>query len=146
MNSEKYQISTDKTLLDIGMLHSFLTESYWSPGIPLETVRKAIDNSICFGAYDVEGKQVGFARVVTDKASFAYLADVFVLPKFRGKGISRMIMEAYSNHPDLQGLRRHMLATRDAHELYKKYGFTPVPNPEILMQRHDPEVYKRIEE
>lgn len=146
MNSEKYQISTDKTLLDIGMLHGFLTKSYWSPGIPLETVKKAIENSICFGAYNGEGKQVGFARVVTDKASFAYLADVFVLPECRGKGISKMIMEAYSNHPDLQGLRRHMLATRDAHELYKKYGFTPIPNPEILMQRHDPEVYKRIEE
>lgn len=140
-----YHISTDKSRLDLDMLHSFLTESYWSPGIPKETVKKAIDNSICFGAYDGEGKQVGFARAVTDKASFAYLADVFVLSEFRGKGISKMIMEAYNTHPDLQGLRRHMLATRDAHQLYKKYGFVPVPNPEILMQRHDPEVYKRIE-
>lgn len=128
------------------MLHRFLTESYWSSGIPLDTVQKAIENSLCFGAYDDEGQQVGFARAVTDKASFAYLADVFVLPAHRGKGISKLLMEAYSNHPDLQGIRRHMLATRDAHELYKKFGFTPVPNPEILMQKHDPEVYKRIEE
>lgn len=146
MNNEKYQILTDKSLLDIDMLHRFLTESYWSPGIPMETVQKAIENSICIGAYDEQQKQVGFARVVTDKASFAYLADVFVLPEYRGKSISRLIMEAYDAHPDLQGLRRHMLATQDAHELYKKFGFTPVPNPEILMQRHDPEVYKRIEE
>lgn len=139
-------ISTDKSQLDLPMLHGFLTESYWSPGIPMETVKKAIDNSICIGAYDEQGKQVGFARAVTDKASFAYLADVFVLPEYQGKGISRLIMEAYGAHPDLQGLRRHMLATQDAHELYKKFGFTPVPNPEILMQRHDPEVYKRTEE
>ncbi len=143
---ETYRISTDKSRLDLGVLHGFLTNSYWSPGIPRETVQKAIENSLCFGAYDNKGKQIGFARVVTDKASFAYLADVFVLPEFRGQGISRLLMEAYDNHPDLQGLRRHMLATNDAHGLYKKYGFEPVPNPEILMQRHDPDVYKRIEE
>lgn len=141
-----YVISTDKSRLDLPMLHGFLTVSYWSSGIPLDTVQKAIENSLCFGAYDEEGQQVGFSRVVTDKASFAYLADVFVLPAYRGKGISKLLMEAYSNHPDLQGIRRHMLATRDAHELYKKFGFTPVPNPEILMQKHDAEVYKRIEE
>ena len=143
---ETYRISTDKSRLDLGVIHGFLTNSYWSLGIPRETVQKAIENSLCFGAYDSEGKQIGFARVVTDKASFAYLADVFVLPEFRGQGISRLLMEAYDNHPDLQGLRRHMLATSDAHGLYKKYGFEPVPNPEILMQRHDPDVYKRIEE
>ncbi len=143
---ETYRISTDKSRLDLGVIHGFLTNSYWSPGIPRETVQKAIENSLCFGAYDGEGKQIGFARVVTDKASFAYLADVFVLPEFRGLGISRLLMEAYDNHPDLQGLRRHMLATSDAHGLYKKYGFEPVSNPEILMQRHDPDVYKRIEE
>jgi len=139
-------ISTDRSQLDLPMLHSFLTESYWSPGIPMGTVEKAIENSLCFGAYDSDGKQVGFARVVTDKASFAYLADVFVLPSYRGNGISKLLMEAYSHHPDLQGLRRHMLATRDGHGLYKKFGFVPVPNPEILMQKHDPQVYKKIEE
>lgn len=143
---ETYRISTDKSRLDLDMLHGFLTKSYWSPGIPRETVQKAIENSLCFGAYDDEGHQVGFSRVVTDKASFAYLADVFVLPEFRGKGISRLLMEAYDHHPDLQGLRRHMLATSDAHGLYKKHGFVPIPNPEILMQRHDPDVYKRKEE
>lgn len=138
-----YYVSMEKSELDMTVLHGFLTASYWSPGIPLETVKRAIENSICFGAYDEQGRQVGFARAITDKATFAYLADVFVLPEFRGKGISKMIMEAYTTHPELQGLRRHMLATSDGHGLYKKYGFTPVNNPEVLMQRHDPEVYKR---
>lgn len=145
MNSVPYYISTDKSRLDIGLVHGFLTNSYWSPGIPKETIEKAIENSICFGVYDQLGNQVGFARATTDKATFAYLADVFVLPEHRNKGVSRLLMEAYTSHPDLQGLRRHMLATSDAHGLYKKYGFEPVKNPEILMQRHDPEVYKRLE-
>jgi GNAT superfamily N-acetyltransferase len=143
LDNTLYIIATDKSRLDMKMLHGFLVKSYWSPGIPLETMKKAIENSICFGAYDQQGRQVGFARAVTDKATFAYLADVFVLPEHRGQGISRLLMEAYTTHPELQGLRRHMLATSDGHGLYKKYGFVPVPNPEILMQRHDPEVYKR---
>ena len=139
----EYYISTDKAKLDIAMLHGFLSQSYWSPGIPLETLQRAIENSICFGAFHESGAQVGFARVVSDKATFAYLADVFVLPEFRGKGISNLIMEAYSNHPELQGLRRHMLVTRDAHGLYQKFGFTEAKNPENLMQKHNPDVYKQ---
>jgi N-acetylglutamate synthase-like GNAT family acetyltransferase len=139
----EYYISTDKVKLDIALLHGFLSQSYWSPGIPLETLQKAIVNSICFGAFHESGEQVGFARVVSDKATFAYLADVFVLPEFRGKGISNLIMEAYTNHPELQGLRRHMLVTRDAHGLYKKFGFTEAKNPENLMQKHNPDVYKQ---
>lgn len=139
----EYYISTDKAKLDIAMLHGFLSQSYWSPGIPLETLQRAIENSICFGAFHESGEQVGFARVVSDKATFAYLADVFVLPAFRGKGISNLMMEAYTNHPELQGLRRHMLVTRDAHGLYKKFGFTEAKNPENLMQKHNPDVYKQ---
>lgn len=139
----EYYISTDKEQLDIALIHGFLSQSYWSLGIPLETLQRAIENSICFGAFHESGAQVGFARAVSDKATFAYMADVFVLPEFRGKGISNLIMEAYTNHPELQGLRRHMLATRDAHGLYRKFGFTAVPNPEILMQKHKPDVYKK---
>ena len=138
-----FRISSDSALLDLDLIHGFLTESYWSPGIPKEVVNRAIENSICFGAYDEEGKQVGFARAVTDKATFSYLADVFVLETHRGQGISRMLMDAYEVHPDLQGLRRQMLATSDAHGLYKKYGFGPITDPEILMQKHDPDVYKK---
>ena len=140
--NEKYHISTDKSLLDLDMIHGFLREAYWCVGIPKAVVERSIANSLCFGAYDESGHQVGFARVVTDKATFAYLADVFVLEAPRGQGISKMIMEAYTTHPDLQGLRRHMLATSDAHGLYKNYGFTPIPEPEMLMMKHDPEVYK----
>ena len=140
--NEKYHISTDKSLLDLDMIQGFLREAYWCVGIPKAVVERSIANSLCFGAYDESGNQAGFARVVTDKATFAYLADVFVLEAHRGQGISKMIMEAYTTHPDLQGLRRHMLATSDAHGLYKNYGFTPIPEPEMLMMKHDPEVYK----
>ncbi len=138
-----YHISTDREKLDVDLIHGFLTESYWAKGIPMVVVQKSIENSLCIGAYDEQGNQVGFARVVTDKATFAYLADVFVLDAYRGKGISKQIMELYDQHHELQGLRRHMLATSDAHRLYKKYGFQPIDHPEILMQKHDPEVYKK---
>ena len=141
--TKPYEVSTDQSKLDFELIHRFLTESYWAKGIPKAVVQKSIENSICFGAFDRDKNQVGFARVVTDKATFAYLADVFVLPEHRKKGISKMLMEAYVSHPDLQGLRRQMLATSDAHELYKKYGFEPINQPEILMQKHDPEVYKK---
>ena len=143
MGSRQYYISTDKLKLNLDLIHGFLTESYWAKGIPKSVVQKSIENSICFGAFEPKGQQVGFARVVTDKATFAYLADVFVLEAHRGQGISKLLMDAYVSHPDLQGLRRQMLATSDAHELYKKYGFEPINQPEILMQKHDPEVYKK---
>ena len=128
--------------MDLDLVHGFLTESYWSPGIPKEVVQKAIENSICFGAFDGQENQIGFARAVTDKATFAYLADVFVLEAHRGKGVSKLLLDAYTKHPDLQGIRRHMLATSDAHKLYEKYGFTPIDQPEIFMQKHNPDVYK----
>jgi GNAT superfamily N-acetyltransferase len=123
-----YQITCDKARLDIDAIHSFLSQSYWSPGIPRAVVERAIANSLCFGVLH-QGQQVGFARVVTDTATFAYLADVYILPEHRGKGLSRRLMEQITRHPDLQGLRRMLLATRDAHALYAKFGFKPVHNP-----------------
>jgi GNAT superfamily N-acetyltransferase len=140
---ETFEISTDPARVDVQVVYEFLTNSYWAKGIPVETVRRAIVNSLCFGIYH-EGRQVGFARVISDRATFAYLADVFVFEPYRGRGLSRWLMECILSHPDLQGLRRWMLATRDAHKLYAQYGFTPIKNPDRWMERHDPEVYARI--
>src|SRR5215831_14902244 len=122
---DNYLVSNDKSKLDLDVIHGFLTESYWSPGVPLRIVKKAIENSLCFGVYDGEA-QVGFARVVSDYATFAYLADVFILESHRGRGLSKWMMECIMTHPDLQGLRRWMLGTRDAHGLYSQYGFETV--------------------
>ncbi len=127
-------ISTSHDDLDIELIHSFVANSYWANNIPLSTLQKSIDNSLVFGAYANDGRQVGFARVISDKATFAYLSDVFVIEKYRGQGISKQLMENISSHPDLQGLRRFMLATSDAHGLYSQFGFTSVENPEKLMQ------------
>ncbi len=137
-----FEISTDPARIDVSMVHGFLSQSYWSLGIPLDVVRRGIENSVCFGIYRGT-QQVGFARVITDRATFAYLADVFVLESHRGLGLSKWLMECIMAHPELQGLRRWMLATRDAHELYCKYGFTPLAKPERMMEKHDPEVYAR---
>src|ERR1700761_6551422 len=109
-----YEFTCDKSRLDLGAIHNFLAQSYWSPGIPRSVVERAIANSLCFAIFH-ENEQIGFARVVTDKATFAYLADVYVLPEHRGKGLSKRLMERVMGHPDLQGLRRILLATRDAH-------------------------------
>ncbi|QUS54822.1 GNAT family N-acetyltransferase [Pseudovibrio brasiliensis] len=137
------EISTDKNKLQLNKIYQFLSEeAYWSKGLPRETFDKAIANSICFGAYLENGEQVAFARVVTDQATFAYLADVFVTPAQRGKGISKKLMKAIDAHPDLQGLRRFMLATADAHELYKQFGFTPLSTPDRMMERHNKTVYQ----
>ncbi|MFS8182489.1 GNAT family N-acetyltransferase [Pseudovibrio denitrificans] len=137
------EISTDKNKLQLNKIYQFLSEeAYWSKGLPRETFDKAIANSICFGVYLENGEQVAFARVVTDQATFAYLADVFVNPAQRGKGISKKLMKAIDAHPDLQGLRRFMLATADAHELYKQFGFTPLSTPDRLMERHYKTVYQ----
>lgn len=145
----EYLISTDPTKLDLHLIHHFLSEhSYWAHGIPRDVVARSIGNSLCFGVYVVENttsipgwRQVGFARVTTDRATFANLADVFILPEHRGQGLSKRLMEAILAHPDLQGLRRWMLATADAHELYRRYGFTALSNPDRFMQRHNPSVY-----
>src|SRR5690349_5148842 len=126
-----YTISTDKSRLDIGMIHKFLSEeSYWAKNIPRDVVERSIENAICFGAYDGE-RQIGFARVVTDRATFAYVGDVFVLAEFRGAGISKMIMQAIRDHPELQQLRRWYLLTRDAHSLYEQFGFHALVKPEM---------------
>jgi len=136
-----YELSSDKRSLDIDTIHGYLTQSYWSPGVPREVVERAIDGSLCFGVFH-QDKQIGFARVVTDKATFAYLADVFILEPHRGNGLSKRLMEVIFAHADLQGLRRFMLATKDAHGLYKQFGFTELGNPARFMELHRPDVYK----
>ncbi|MBO9621991.1 MAG: GNAT family N-acetyltransferase [Sphingomonas sp.] len=142
-----YHISFDPAELDVELIHAFLSGSYWSPGIPRHTVERAIAHSLCVGAYakDEEGKneQVAFARVITDRATFAYLADVFVLPAHRGQGVARQMLEALQAHPELQGLRRWALFTRDMQPLYAKLGWEPYPHPDRLMVREDAEVYSR---
>jgi len=137
-----FEVSTDPARLQVEMVHEFLTNSYWAKGIPLAIVQRSIENSICFGIY-FSSQQIGFARVITDCATFAYLADVFILPSYRGRGLSKWLMGCILEHPDLQGLRRWILATRDAHALYASYGFTPIRKPERWMELHDPDVYEK---
>jgi GNAT superfamily N-acetyltransferase len=128
-------ISTEKSLLDVPMIHRYLSEeSYWAKGIPRNVVERSIEYALCFGAYE-DGKQVGFARVVTDYAVFAYIGDVFVLDSHRGRGVSKMIMSAIMAHPRLQGLRRWSLVTSDAHGLYRQFGFSELANPKKYMER-----------
>lgn len=133
MNRDGYTISTDNRRLDVGAIHSFLTQSYWSPGIPLHVVETAVANSLCFGLFHGVD-QVGFARVVSDKATFAYLADVYVLEAHRRRGLAKWLLEVVLSQAELQGLRRILLATRDAHELYKLFGFTELSNPSRMME------------
>ncbi len=142
IESAEYTISADRNLLDIAIIHGFLQTTYWSKDIPLEIVERAIANSLCFGVYR-NNQQVGFARVVSDYATFAYLADVFILEEHRGQELSKRLMQTIMSHPDLQGLRRWMLATRDAHELYKKFGFEALKNPDSLMEITRPGLYLR---
>jgi GNAT superfamily N-acetyltransferase len=138
----EFVVSTDPSQLDVSLIHEFLSQrSYWAAGIPLEAVRKSIDNSLCFGLYQ-QGSQIGFARMVTDRATFAYLADVFVLESARGQGLSKWLLECILRHPDLQGLRRILLGTLDAHGLYRQFGFTPVATPERFMELFCPEIYQ----
>jgi GNAT superfamily N-acetyltransferase len=136
-----FQISTDSSRLDLGLIHRFLVEeSYWARERTPEQTRTAIENSICFGVYDGE-RQVAFARVVSDKATFAYIGDVFVVEDYRGRGISKMLMEYIVEHPELQGLRRWILATRDAHGLYEQFEFAPLRHPERWMEKTAPNAY-----
>ena len=135
-----YDISTDPSLLQLDAIHAYLARSYWSPGVPREVVARAAANSLCFGIYQRES-QVGFARVITDKATFAYLADVYVLEEHRGQGLSKRLVEQIRAHPDLQGLRRFMLATADAHGLYAQFGFKPVAKPQSMMEIRDQDPY-----
>jgi GNAT superfamily N-acetyltransferase len=129
----EYLISTDESRLNVELVQAFLKNTYWASGIPVEIVRRSIENSLVFGVY-ADDEQVGFARVVTDYATFAYLADVFVLEAHRGRGLGKWMMQVITSHPRLQGFRRWMLATRDAHELYRKYGFAELERPEIFME------------
>lgn len=130
-----YTISTDKSKLDIPVIHDYLTHrSYWAKGRSIETVMRSIEHCICFAVYDSSDKLVGFARVLTDYAVFAYLMDVFILEEHRNQGLSKLLMDAIVNHPDLQGLQRFMLATADAHTLYEKYGFTLTAIPDKIME------------
>ena len=132
--------SFERECFDLAAIHRYLHGSYWAAGIPISVVQKAIENSLCIGGF-VGQSQVAFARMVTDRASFAYLADVYVLPEYTGQGIAKQMLQRLFAHPDLQGLRRIMLATRDAHSLYAKFGFTPLPVPERFMERHNPHAY-----
>ena len=139
---DPYQISTDQDLLDIDAIHAYLSQqSYWSRGIPRETVERSIMQSLCFGLY-LKNEQVGFGRVVSDYATVAYLADIFIVERYRGAGLSKWLMECIQLHPSLQGLRRWILATRDAHGLYQRYGFTPLKAPGNFMELHNPDVYQ----
>jgi N-acetylglutamate synthase-like GNAT family acetyltransferase len=133
-----FKISTDKSLLNFDVIHRYLdTESYWAKGIPAERLKRSIENSMCFGVYQ-DKDQIGFARVITDKATFGYIADVFILPGFRNIGLSKWLMQTIINNPDLQGLRRWSLATADAHGLYSQFGFTEITRPERWMEIFTP--------
>ena len=138
---DRFTVSTDPARLDRDVIHGTLTRMYWSAGIPRETVDRALDHSLCFGLYD-GSRQIGLARLITDHATFAYLADVFVLEEYRGLGLGVWLMECVMAHPLLPGLRRILLATRDAHGLYARFGFAEPEDPKMLMQRVRPDIYR----
>ena len=152
----EFLISTDSARLDLDVIHGFLTNCYWAKGIPREVVARSLQHSLCFGVYHEGGEkppflpragksgtpQVGFARVISDFATIAYLGDVFVLEAYRGRGLSAWMMECVLRHPQLQGLRRWILLTRDAHGLYTKFGFTPVKSPGSYMELHQADIYQ----
>ena len=139
-----FTITTDKTRLDIHFIHSFLSDqSTWAKGIPLANVERSIQHALCFGVYDGQ-TQVGFARIISDFATIAYLGDVFIINSHRGLGLSKWLMEAIVSHPDLQGLRRWILVTADAHGLYEQYGFRKLANPDSYMELYDPAVYSKL--
>ena len=142
----EFTISTDRQRLDLDVVHGFLTNCYWAKGIPREVVARSIEHALCFGIYDRSGAQVGFARVISDFATIAYVGDVFVLETHRGHGLGKWLMECITRHSALQNLRRWILTTRDAHGLYSQKGFTPLRSPERFMERHQPDVYKTIQE
>lgn len=137
-----FTVSTDPARVDVNAAHAYLATSYWAEGIPRDVVERALQGSLCFGLYEGE-RQIGLARVITDRATFAYLCDVYVLPERRGLGLGRWLMECVMAHPDLQGVRRFSLVTRDAHELYRPFGFTEIEQPERHMAITRPDLYKR---
>jgi GNAT superfamily N-acetyltransferase len=139
---DDFRISTDKNSVNAAYVHQQLNQTYWAEGIPRDVVKKAIRGSLCFGVYHQQ-QQVGFARVITDEATFAYLCDVFIDEAYRGKGLGKWLMDVIMGYPTLQGLRRFMLATRDAHGLYEQYGFGPLTFTDRWMHIHWPDVYKQ---
>ena len=141
VENEEFTISTERNLLQTAVIHKFLAEeSYWARERSLEQTIKAIENSLPFGVY-CGARQIGFARVVTDYATFAYVGDVFILAEYRGRGLSKRLMDAIVSHPDLQGFRRWVLATKDAHTLYEKFGFAPLRFPDRWMEKTAPNAY-----
>lgn len=140
-----YSVSDDSARLDLHAIHAYLQRAYWSVGIPFGTVERAVRNSLCIGAYDGSGAQVGLVRLVSDYATFCYVTDVYVLEEHRGRGLSKAMMGMAMEHPMLQGLRRWNLSTADAHGLYRQFGFTAFAHPERHMERHDPDIYRRTQ-
>jgi GNAT superfamily N-acetyltransferase len=138
---DNFVISTDPKRLDLEALHAYLRQSYWAEKIPMETVRRSVEGSMCFGLFDGT-VQIGFARVITDKATFAYLCDVYVLEDYQNQGLGTWLMKTVCSHPELQGLRRFVLVTRDAHGLYAKFGFTPLKDPSRHMEISQTDVYQ----
>ena len=137
-----FTVSTDKSKLQPEVIFDYLSNrSYWAKGIPMDRVQRGIDNSMCFGVYDINGGQVGFARIVTDKSTIAYIGDVFILEGYRKQGLSKWLMECMLKHPELQGFRRWILLTKDAHGLYKQYGFNTPEEPETYMELKRSDVY-----
>lgn len=138
-SAQEIVVTTDRSRLDLEVIHGFLTSCYWAKGIPREAVARSMEHSLCFGAFD-DGRQVGFARVISDCTTFAYICDVFALESHRGRGVGKSLMTAILSHPELQGLRRWTLFTRDAHGLYRQFGFGAPAHPERLMEvvAHDP--------
>lgn len=137
-----YTLSDDAARLDLRAVHAYLTRSYWSMGIPLEVVERAVRQSLCIGAYDAAGAQVGLVRVISDYATYCYVCDVYVLEEHRGLGLSKAMLAMVMDHPLLQGLRRWSLVTADAHGLYRQFGFTPLAQPERHMERLQPDIYR----
>ncbi|MCF8198144.1 MAG: GNAT family N-acetyltransferase [Sulfuritalea sp.] len=140
-NRDDFLVTDRQQDLDIETIHGYLHNSYWAKGIPRPVMERAVANSLCFGVYHAS-RQIGFARAVTDRATFAYLADVFVLEPYRGKGLGKWLVSCILAHPELQGLRRLLLVTVDAHELYRQQGFRALPQPERFMEIHDWNIYQ----
>ena len=139
---DEFTVSTDPARLDVAAIHRFLTASYWATGIPYEVVARSLQHSLCFGVYHGR-EQIGLARIITDRATYAYLCDVYILEAWRGRGLAKWLMACVGAHPELQGLRRLNLVTRDAHPLYRQFGFVTPDRPEGYMEKLDREVYKR---
>ncbi|WP_111639388.1 GNAT family N-acetyltransferase [Marinomonas shanghaiensis] len=136
-----YRISCDYEEMDFDVIHHYISNTYWANNIPKTTLKRALEHSLCFGVFSPEGKQIGFARMISDQATFAYLADVFIDEEHRGKGLSKWLMQTIHDYPALQGLRRILLVTRDAHGLYEQFGYSSLSHPSTLMQKWNPDVY-----